>query len=321
MKRRITRRTLLISFLSMFLLTGSHTQARTEQTRQVTMIQDMGSVGLINGQTLRYTRANLNDPDPRKRLFEPMRIQVKLLAADGNVIAQDGAVAVGVGQSQSFDFTRNQIILPGEAGTARLQVRLEVTVIGQTKWPNLILKQGILETFNDNAEIIDNPSGPTIVSLGGGTNEIVLNDSSGTENLNGGSQITSAESEDYLVGIVPGQRLRITVPYPKLPDQTSELPQLKAIVSIFLADGRQTASSQEIEVPSGGFHSFDFDAGDLPVTGRLQVRIEIHRRFFPGVAARLGQGDSGVELIDSATGKTVQYINPGSFQIISAGRN
>lgn len=325
MKRQITRRTLMISFLCVVLLTGPHTQAQTEQTRQVTMIQDMGCVGLIYGQTLSYTRANLNDPDPQKRLFEPMLIQVRLLAADGSVIAQDGAVAVGVGMSQSFDFTRDQIMLPGEVGTARLQVRLEVTVIGQSKWPNLILKQGILETFSDMTEVIDNSSGQTIVR-GRGANELILNDSSGTEKLNRSFQITSAGSEDYLVGIVPGQRLRITVLYTNFPDQSGELPQFNAIVSIFMADGRQIAKSEEIEIPAGGFHSFDFDATDLrlsgePGTGRLQVRIEIHRRFFPGIVARLGQGASAVELVDSTTGKTIQYVNPGSFQIISAGRD
>ena len=323
MKRQITRRTLIIS-LFVIPLTGSHARANTEQSRQVTMIQDMGCVGLIYGQTLRYTRANLNDPEPQKRLFEPMRIQVKLIAADGNVIAQEGAVAVGVGLLQSFDFTREQIIRPGEAGTARLQVRLEVTVIGQSKWHPIILKQGILETFSDTTEVIDNSSGRTTVR-GRGANELILDDSSGTEKLNRGFQITSAAREDCLVGIVPNQRLRITVLYPNFLDQSSELPRFKAIVSIFVADGRQIANSEEREIPAGGFHSFDFDATDLrlsgePGTGRLQVRIEIHRRFFPGVVNRIGQGDS-VELVDSATGKTIQYVNPGSFQIISPGRD
>jgi len=325
MKRQTTRRTLMISFLFVVPLTGLRAEATTEQTRQVTIIQDMGCVGLIYGQTLRYTRANLNDLDTKKRLFEPMRIQVKLINADGNVIAEDGAVAVGVGMSQSLDFTREQISVPGETGSARLQVRLEVTVSGQSKWHPIILKQGILETFSDMTEVIDNSTGRTTVR-GRGANELILDDSSGTEKLNRGFQITSAAREDCLVGIVPNQRLRITVLYPNFLDQSSVLPRFKAIVSIFVADGRQIANSEEREIPAGGFHSFDFDATDLrlsgePGTGRLQVRIEIHRRFFPGLVNRIGQGDSAVELVDSATGKTIQYVNPGSFQIISPGRD
>jgi hypothetical protein len=304
-------------------LTGPHARAQTEQTRQVTLIQDMGCAGLLDGQTLRYTRANLNDPDPQKRLFEPMRIQVKLLAADGDVVAQDGAEAVGVGQFQSFDFNRNQLILPGEPGTGRLQLRLEVTVIGRSKWPNLVLKQGIVETFNDNAEIIDNSTGKTVVSLGGGTNEIVLNDSSGTEKVNRGIQITAAASEGYHVGFVPGQRLRITVLYPIFLDQSGKPLQFKAMVNLFVADGRQIANSEETEIPAGEFRSFDFDAADLQLsaTSRVQVRVEIHGRFFPGVVARISQGDTSAELVDIATGKTAQYLNPRSFQIISAGQN
>ena len=121
-------------------------------------------IGLAPGQTLRYTWANLNDPDPQKREFETLSIQVRLLAADGSVIAQKEAETVGVGQFQSFDFNRDQINLPGEAGTGRLQARLEVTVFGRVKYPNLVLKQGISGTFEDGAEIFDTLTGRTTVS-------------------------------------------------------------------------------------------------------------------------------------------------------------
>lgn len=122
-------------------------------------------VGLARGQTLRYTWANLNDPDPQQRELEPLRIEVKLLAADGSVIAQTAAAAVGAGQFQSFDFNRDQINLPGEAGTGRLQARLEATV--ELRRRNLVttLSMNIGRPFADAAEVIDTLTGRTTVSF------------------------------------------------------------------------------------------------------------------------------------------------------------
>jgi len=118
--------------------------------------------GLAPGQKLRYTWANLNDPDPEKREFEPLRIQVRLLAADGSVIAQTEAAAVGAGQFQSFDFDRDRISLPGEAGTRRLQARLEVTVTGRTtRSDDAATKQKALEDFPASLELIVNSTGGT----------------------------------------------------------------------------------------------------------------------------------------------------------------
>ena len=167
LKRQITHPIMLISLLCMVPLAALHTQAQTELTRQVTIVQDMAPIGLIFGQTLRYTRANLNDHDPEKRDLEPLRIQVKLLAADGNVIAQDEAAAVGAGKFQFFNFDRADLAAPGENETGRLQVRLEVTVLYRTKYPNLVLKQGMLDVFPDTVEIVNSGTGTTQVYRGG----------------------------------------------------------------------------------------------------------------------------------------------------------
>ena len=79
------------------------------------------------------------------------------------VIAQTAAVAVDVGRFQSFDFDRDEINLPGEPGTGRLQVRAEVTVIGRLKDPDIPLKRGVLDTFDDAVEVIDTLTGQTTV--------------------------------------------------------------------------------------------------------------------------------------------------------------
>src|SRR5262245_24671736 len=112
--------------------------------------------GLIRGETLRATWVNLNDEDPNKRVIEPLRLVVKLFDAEGSIIEQRGAQAVGAGKFQSFDFSRDTIYLPGEAGTGRLQIRCEVEIIGTTKYSDLVLKQGVAPLLQTSLEIIGN---------------------------------------------------------------------------------------------------------------------------------------------------------------------
>ena len=128
MKRYIARY-ISPAVLALFALCFMETPARAQTPpRAFQIVSAGGDVGLTRGQTLRYTWVNLNDPDPQQREFELLGIQVKVLAASGVVIAQAAAPAVDAGAFQTFDFIRDQINLPGEPGTGRLQVRLEVSV-------------------------------------------------------------------------------------------------------------------------------------------------------------------------------------------------
>ena len=267
----------------------------TAQDTHVDLYKNIWITGLARGQTLLYTWANPNDPNTQQREFEPLRIQVKLLAADESVIAQTAAAAVGAGQFQSFDFNRDQINLPGEPGTGRLQVRLEVLLVGQLKYPNLVLKQGILDTFHDNLEVIDNNTGQT-----------TFNPKS--------FQIISA-GNDHLTGIIPGQTLRFTVFNPNQPDSRGgHREPLSARLLVTQADGSYIAESGELSIPPGEFRFFDFNRSALPVpgetgTGRLQVRVVLGGTFS---LTFTGQTTSGTlwtswELVDNATGKTELY--------------
>jgi hypothetical protein len=320
--------TLLIGLLCMVEPAAPHTPAVTPQTRQISIVQDMAPVGLISGQTLRYAWANLNDPDPRKRIFEPLRIGVRLLAADESVIAQVGAEAVSAGRFQMFDFKRGLINLPGEAGTGRLQVRLEVTVIGRIKYSDIVLKKGMLEAFDDALEVIDDSSGSTSVSYSGGMNEIRLNDSSGNEHLNPESFQIITAGKDQLIGIIPGQALRLGAVNPLAPSQDGRDYKMLFAVAILNADGEVIAQSDELALEPGKSHSFEFKYADLhlaaePGTGRLQVRAEI-RRFFPGIPSRISQGmtdaaPAALEIVEINTGKTLLLVSQKPKEIVVVG--
>ena len=108
--------------------------AQAQQTRQITILQEMAPVGIAFGQTLRYTWANTMQPDATAA-FEPLRVAARLFADDGSVLAQAAAVAVGAGEFQSFDFARAGMDASGDPSTGRLQMRVEVTIVGQHEVP------------------------------------------------------------------------------------------------------------------------------------------------------------------------------------------
>jgi hypothetical protein len=256
-------------------------------------------VGLAHRQTLRYTWANLNDPDPRNRDFEPLRILVRLLAADGGVIAQTEAAAVGAGEFQSCDFDRDQFSLPGEAGTGRLQARLEVTVTGQTLRSVSDLKQVILKTFADSIEVIDNSNGRTYVNLKS-------------------FQIISA-GKDYLIGIGPGQTLRVSALNPLAPADDREHASQIFQVTAMAPDGRVIAQSDEITLAPGKFQFVDLRRANLPLAdeadGRLQARVRVIWKNLQLTT----EFPSSVELVDDSTGKTTVLVSQKPKEIVVVG--
>lgn len=278
--------------------------------------------GLARGQTLRYTWTNLNDPNPRNRKLEPSRIRVKLLARDKSLIAQSEAAAVDVGQFQSFDFNRDEINLPGEDLTGRLQTILEATVIGQSKYNDIVLKRGILETFDDAVEIVDNAGGRTTVGSGGGVNGVILNDSPGTEHLNPrGFQITSA-GKDHSIGFVPGQTLRVSglnPLEPPAPGEDGERLNAQFAVTLLLSDGRVIAQSDEITVEPGQSHIFDFKRVDLPLAGESGGRLQVHAKVIWTKLRLTADFPSAVELVDDATGKTTVLSSQKPKEIVVVG--
>ena len=277
---RLTAFVLLALCLTQLPARAQGAQAQTQPTRQVTIIQDMAPVGLTFGQTLRYTWANLSDPDPRKREFEPSSIRVRLLAADGSVIAQKEAAAVAVGQSQSFDFNRDQINVPDSQGTGRMQARLEATVSGLT-WSWIVrITPRVIETFEVAVEVIDNSSGRTTVIKGGGVNGIVLNDSPGKEVANPKTYQIISAGRDRIYGIIPGQSLLVHARNITDPQSHEEAEPVNVQVKAYDKDGNVIAESNAVQIPPLQFRTIRFKYEDLrtasePDTGRKQVRMRM----------------------------------------------
>ena len=92
-------------------------------------------------------------------------MSARVVADDGGVLAQAAATAVGAGEFQSFDFARAGIGASGDPSTGRLQMRVEVTIVGQTKYLDIVLKRGTSRLFHSAVEVIDDVSGGTSVSM------------------------------------------------------------------------------------------------------------------------------------------------------------
>ncbi len=135
------------------------------------------------------------------------------------------------------------------------------------------------------------------------------------------------EFANAVMSLSLGQTLRISVVNPHEPAGPGKPVVFTAMIR--RANGSVIARSDEITLAPGEFHSFDFNRADLPLageagTGRLQVRSEIRRRFFPGTAARSSQGNfpGVIELVDNLTGKTqaATSLGKGVYLISSSSQ-
>jgi hypothetical protein len=301
--------------------------AETEQTRQITIVQDLAPIGVAFGQTLRYTWANTTQPG-ETRVFEPLRVSARLLAGDGSVLAQATADPVGAGEFQSFDFARAAIAASGNPSTGRLQLRVEATIVGNTKYLDIVLKRGITRLFHHAVELVDDVTGHTSVSMGGGFNELSMDDTAGKEKSFGKPdtfQILSA-GRDGLIGIVPGQSLRLSASNPAPARDDRRFKMLFAF-TVLDASGAVIAQGDEVTLEPGQSHSFDVPYSELAgagaeITGRVQVRTEM-RRHFPGIVQRFSSGGTdapaSLELVDAGTGRTVMLISSKPKEIVVVG--
>jgi hypothetical protein len=108
-------------------------------------------VGLIQGETLRYTAFNPSETDSGEP-NEPISLRMKLYDKDGAVIAVSPKVVIPPGEFRWIDFNRDELGLSGEPGTTRAQVRM------QPLWG---LRANNRLHVSTSLEIINNTSGGT----------------------------------------------------------------------------------------------------------------------------------------------------------------
>ena len=318
MRINFSRRFLTLVFAALILLAlcAAHAGARADEGPTETIKFVYGALGIVSGQTLRYSwsfitvmprSGNLNDTEPE---FEPLRVRARLLGADGSVIAQAETTTAGPGQIQSLDFNRGRINEPGEFGTGRLQAQLEVAVtVRRPTWiTDITFERAFNKSFADVLEVIDDTNGRTTVAMGGGKNALVLNDTPGNEFLNPKSFQVISAGPDRLFGIASGQTVRFTTFIPNDPATTDQTRQVTFVqVMLFDGSGAPIAQSDEIAVPSGEFRSTDFN---LPLTGRVQIRARVRVRFFSIIDRTPLNATTSIELLDTATGRTT-FAFPG----------
>ena len=130
----------------------AHAQ-EVEQKRQITIVQDLGVVGFVPGQTLSFTLSNPEDSGVS------FRGHVKIL--DGTrVVFETPEVEIGPGQFHSFEINRSDISLPGDPRTGRF--RAAGRLLGVRK-ASVERAKARIDKLPLSIEIVDNDSGKTVV--------------------------------------------------------------------------------------------------------------------------------------------------------------
>jgi hypothetical protein len=122
---------------------------------QRSVIATIPPIGIVPGQMLRFSVVNPNTSEDT----EPVRAQVLLYDAQGNVLKRSQEVYVPFGQFRSFDFSRDELPAAGERDTGRLQVRGEITF-----WFIDNPEQIAPDQFPAAMELVDKSTGETIQS-------------------------------------------------------------------------------------------------------------------------------------------------------------
>lgn len=121
------------------------------------------SIGLVSGQSLRVNLANLSRLEGREQNPVDIFAQVRLYDAQGRVVAESAEMIIPFKQFRSFNFNRAALPFPGEPGTGRLQLLVEVEM--RTSDPFTFARDtGASGLFPASLELVDS-NGSTVVLL------------------------------------------------------------------------------------------------------------------------------------------------------------
>jgi hypothetical protein len=287
MKRYTVRNILIAKLAALALSALCFLQAPVRAQEMTGYTVMFPSVGLAPGQSLRITLFSPNGT--------PVRIQAQIYydnGFQGGIYVASGFVTNNRDAFQSFDFRRSDIPLAGEAGTGRVQLRPSVRLTFSEAINSVVASMEIIEVRDGTSNTIF--IGEAIPS--------VPNSSIGNEVLIGGA------ARDILMGIVPGQTLRVTLFNPPASESETQGEPVSGHVKVFDGSGNLIAQSPEQVIPPGEFRSFDFNRGALPLRGepgtnRAQVRIKPFLNFESG---RLSPVLASFEIVDASTGRTAK---------------
>jgi prepilin-type processing-associated H-X9-DG protein len=292
MKRYIVRHILMamLAALALGALCFLQAPVRAQEMTGYTVI--FPSVGLAPGQILRLTLFNPNG--------RPVRAQAYAHSGGANILLGDGSVRfLTAGVFQSFDFRRSDILLAGEEGTGRIQVRGSIRLTFSEAINPVVASMEIISISDGTSNtILIGEVIPSVPSSGGG-NDVLI----------GGA------ARDILMGLVPGQTLRVTLFNPlssgsvagSVAGSEAQGEPISGHVKVFDGSGNLIAQSPEQVIPPGEFRSFDFNRNALPLRGepgtnRAQARI---KPFFKFESERLSPVLASFEIVDAGTGRTL----------------
>jgi hypothetical protein len=281
MKRHIARHVLIANLAALALSALGFLQAPVRAQGMTGYIVIFPSVGLAPGQSLRFTLFNPNG--------EPVRAQAQIHHSGGMLVGlADGSVRAGA--FHFFEFKRSDISLTGEYGTGRIQLRPSVRLTFSEAINPVVASM-------ETVEVRDGTSNTVFVG------EIIPSQVGG----GGNDTLTSGFGNDIIVGIVPGQTLRVTLFNPPSSESEAQSEPVGAHVKVFDGSGNPIAQSPELAIPPGEFRYFNFNRYALslpgePGTNRAQARI---KPFFRFESERLSPVLASFEIVDNSTGKTV----------------
>ena len=137
----------LVAFSFFQLPTGAQPLAQTNETTVVGKTAALA--GLVRGDTLRYTAFNPIKTESGER-NEPIWLRLKLYDAHGDVIAESAEVEIPPGEFRFVDFNRDDLVVAGEPGTARTEIRT------QALWG---LRTRYRINVTTSLEVVDNTTG------------------------------------------------------------------------------------------------------------------------------------------------------------------
>jgi hypothetical protein len=298
-------------------------QPQVRAQEEVSFVFHSISWGMARGQTARFTIFNPNEPVKTELTRQVSFVEVMLLDARGDVIAQSDEIAIPPGAIRSVDFKRDDLPVAGERAQTRAQVRYRSFY--------LVDRTRAIGFPSTSIELIDDDTGRSTLLISQKPKEIVVVGSKSPV-IAPAQTLTELPVIVYgdraLMGLAYGQTLRVNAFYPgALADPLRQ--SVRARVRLYDANGALLAQSVEATIAPSEFCSFDIDRQDILASGesgggRLQMMVSLEASAtdpssFIQDPKAAGPLATSLELVDNSTGRTTAvWVTVGFFEVTPA---